>query len=325
VRLRIALAALLLAAASSQAAPARFEKLTDHYYCYQSGPDAPNVGAVMSDDGILLINPPGEPDLSPTLDALRRVSTKPVRWAVSTDFRLALSGGLARLAAQGATLIGSYGLQTLLAAPAGPPDAQNGGKPAGGAEGTTVRLSITFDRQIHLFPSGLEVRIFAVQHKGHTGGDLAVLIPAEKILQVGDFYDLGKYPAIDVPGGGSATGWVDGVKQMLESVPLLKPAIPPKPLPGARGAKPKTPVPEKEKTIEEEVIVVTGRGVLSNLMELKGLLDSAQKLRGEVSKLAAAGVVRDQFLATPALNAYRVYNDFDAFALQLFDESSHAQ
>jgi hypothetical protein len=302
-----ALLMILIAALPAFAAAPRFEKVTEHYYCFQAQPDAMNVGAVVTDDGILLINPPADPDLSAAMEALKRVSTKPVRWVVGTDYRIAAEGGMARFGEQGAVLIGSRGLRTLTAKRPDPP-----------------RIAIAFDKQIRLFPGGLEVRIIAVQSKARTGGDVAILIPSEKVLQLGDFYTLGSYPDIDsAEGDGSAAGWVDGAKQVLEAVPLLKAAIPPvpKPVPGKKVPPPGPPaaVPEKEKTLEEEVLVITGRGARSNLMEFKALLETAQKLRAEVIKLAGAGIARENLLGSQALGAFRVYNGFDAFALQLFD------
>jgi glyoxylase-like metal-dependent hydrolase (beta-lactamase superfamily II) len=313
-------------------APPRFEKVSDHYYSYQCKSDGLNVGAVVSDDGILIINPPGDPDLSEALDALKRVSPHSVRWVVITDYRIALAGGAARLAEQGAVVIGCEAMRPLLAG------ARDQKAPEASTEGQvrlpepptgTLRLSIAFGRQIHLFPGGLEVRIFGLQSKARTAADVAVFIPAEKVLQLGDLYNLGSYPEIDDDqGGGSAAGWIDGIKQVVDAVPLLKPAIPPsKTAPSRKSPPPKSAMPAQgapaaEKTPEEELTVVTGHGPLSNLMELKGLLETARKLRAEVSKLVADGIEREKLLSSPGLSSFRVYNGFDQYASQLFDALS---
>ena len=311
-------------------APPRFEKVSDHYYCYQCKSDGLNVGAVVSDDGILLINPPGEPELTEALDALKRISTRPVRWVVSTDYRIALAGGPARLAEQGALIVGSDAMRPLLArgAKAGT-DAQSEAKSdQPEPRPDMARLSIAFGKQMRLFPDGLEVRIFGLQHTARTAADVAVFIPAEKVVQMGDLYNLGSYPEIDEDQGGSADGWIDGIKQVVDAVPLLKPAIPPPKIPpssktaSSKSAASAKGAPAVEKTPEEEVTVVTGHGPLSNLMELKGLLETSRKLRAEVSKLVAGGVERENFLSSPGLSSFRVYNGFDQYATQLFDALS---
>lgn len=320
-RLAPLLILLILAVSVGSGAPPRFEKVSDHYYCYQCRSGGLNVGAVVSEDGVLLINPPAEPDLSEAMDALKRISTRPVRWVVSTDYRIAVDGGPARLAEQGAVVIGSDAMRPLLAAARElkvAADAQQA-RPA-----DVPRLSIAFGRQMRLFPGNLEVRIFGLQSKARTAADVVVFIPAEKVLQIGDLYNLGSYPEIDEDqGGGSATGWVDGLKQVMDAVPLLKPAIPPpKSASSKAAAATKGAPPAAEKTLEEEVTVVTGHGARSNLMELKGLLEMSQKLRAEVSKLVAGGIERENFLSSPGLSTFRVYNGFDQFASQLFDALS---
>jgi hypothetical protein len=261
----------------------------------------------VSDDGILLVNPPAEPELSEAIEALKRVSTKQIRWAVATDCRI--GGGMVRISEQGATLIGSA--------------AQRNSKPS-------APLTLAFDRQMRLFPGGIEVRILAIQHNAHSSADLAVVIPAEKIVQVGDLYNQGTFPAIDEEAdGGSAPEWVDGLKQLIDAVPLLKPAIPPAPktLPKLPGAKtppppPPTPGPEKavpEKAVEEEFVVITGHGARSNMMELKALHDMAQKLRSDITRLAGGSLARENLAAWPPLSPYRSYAGFENYALQLFD------
>jgi hypothetical protein len=300
-----ALCLLLTSVYLIAAATARWEKLSDHYYSYQCKSDGLNVGAVVSDDGILLINPPAEPELAEALEALKRVSTRPIRWAVASDPQI--GGGMPRLAEQGTTLIGSSAQK--VSSPGAP-------------------LTLAFDRQMRLFPGGIEVRILAIQPKSHSSADLAVVLPAEKIVQVGDLYNQNAFPVINEDAdGGSAFGWVDGMMQLIDAVPLLKPAIPPpsKPnpkLPAAKTPPPPVPGPEKtvpEKTVEEEFIVITGHGPRSNMMEVKELHDLAQKLRSEVTRLAGGSLARENLIAWPALSTYRPFAGFEGYALQLFD------
>jgi hypothetical protein len=300
-----ALFLLLSSMYSVAAAPVRWEKLSDHYYSYQCKSDGLNVGAIVSDDGILLINPPAEPELSEALEALKRVSTKQIRWATATDPQI--GGGMSRLAEQATTLIGS--------------SAQKGSGPG-------APLTLAFDRQMRLFPGGIEVRILAIHPKSHSSADLAVLVPAEKIVQVGDLYSQNAFPVInEETDGGSAYEWVDGMKQLIDAVPLLKPAIPPPPkpnpkLPAGKTPSPPVPGPEKtlpEKTVEEEFTVITGHGPRSNMMEVKAIHDMAQKLRSEVTRLAGGSLARENLASWPALSNYRSFAGFEGYALQLFD------
>ena len=66
------------------AAP-RFDKVSDHCYYLQLKESGANVATVVTDDGILLVNPPQEPDLSIAIEALANITSKSVRWIVFTE------------------------------------------------------------------------------------------------------------------------------------------------------------------------------------------------------------------------------------------------
>lgn len=260
------------------------------------------------------------------LEALKRVTAKPVRWVVNTNYHEHHTGGNAHFSGQSVPLIASRELKRLLDSQ--PKPARKSASAAGRQAETTRQAQdgsadaasgaqFTFRRQMRLYPGGVEVRLFAVEHRAQTAGDLVVFLPAEKVLQVGDLFVGASFPGIDSGvGEGSALGWLDGMHQVIESVPLLKPAIPqPKPDP----AKP----PEEEKSLEELVIVIPGHGPLSNLQEMKTLLEASKKLRGEVSRGIASGRRLESFLNSPTLAPYRSYRNLESYLTQLYEALSH--
>jgi hypothetical protein len=111
-----------------------------------------------------------------------------------------------------------------------------------------------------------------------------------------------RYPDIDMDAEGSALGWIDGLKQVIDPIPLLKSAIPQ----AKPESKPKS-IAEPEKTLEEGITVISGRQGASNLQNMKDLLDAAQKLRNDISKAIKASRSRDQFFLSPAADPYRSY------------------
>jgi glyoxylase-like metal-dependent hydrolase (beta-lactamase superfamily II) len=297
------------------AATPRFSKLSDHCYYLQSKEGGENVAAVVTDEGVLIIDPPDEPDLKAAIDALKRLTSKAVRWVVFTDYSFSRTAGARYFAEQGATLLASTQLRALLPpVPTGDSQEPAAAKADPNATGLNEMQSFPwfiFSRQMHLFPAGLEIRIFAIKNKARTSGDVVVFVPAEKVLFVGSFHEAARYPDIDITAQGSALGWIDGMKQVIESIPLLKPAI--------VQAKPEAKQ-EQEKTLEEKILVVSARGELSNLQHMKDLRDASQKLRGELSKTLKAGRTPESFLASPDSNIFRSYDNLDSFVARLFED-----
>ncbi len=305
--------------ARAATAALRFEKVSDHVYFLQAKEEGTNSAAILSSEGFLMVNPPAEPPLQSVLEALRKIAPRPVRWVVSTDYLQERNGGGTALLGRGAALLASKELRDLLSgAPAQdakelPADqvAKSGTEDARPDTGPRI----TFTRQMHLFPDNLEIRIIAVQHRARTSGDVLVFVPAEKVLITGDFFISGTFPQVDNTGGGSALGWIDGLKQAIDAVPLLKSAMPqPKPDP----SKP----PPEEKTLEEQITVIPGQGPRSNLQEMKDLQEAALKLRSELSKAIGAGRSRESILTSSALGPARSLGNFESFSAALYDELS---
>jgi hypothetical protein len=288
----------------SSGAAQRFIKVSDHCYYLQLTDSGENVAVVVTDDGVLMVNPPQEPDLTVVMEALAAVTPKTVRWVVFTEPALSRNADT-RFFAETHTLI-LAGARLLALSP--PEPAHQSG--SGSAAPSPDRL--VFEGQMHLFPANLEVRILALQHKARTGGDVIVFVPVEKVLIVGRLYEAARYPDIDKAAGGSPVGWMDGMKQVIDSVPVLKAAIP-----AARSAA--KPEQEKEKTLEESVTVVSGRGEISTLQNMKDLLDSCKKLQNDISRAAKAGRTCSSFLASPGSDPYYSYGNLEPYATQLFD------
>jgi len=309
--LRTIVSAILLLAVSTVAGAAGFHKVSEHFYYLESKTGGANTSAIVTQEGVVLIDPPQELEMPAMLNALKAVTSHPVRWVISTDYQQERSGGTATLLKLGAAIIGSKELDRLAAfAPIEDP-AQIPAVPQ-----ALPNPRFLFTQLLHLFPSGIEVRVLAVKAKARTAGDVVVFLPSEKVLEVGDFITFGSFPIIDSePGEGSASGWIDALKQVVEFVPLLKSAMPQaKPEAGAQ--------PESEKTLEEMVTVVPGHGAPGNLQQVKALLAISQKLHAEATRAVDAGRTREEFMKSLPSDIFGAYGNLEAFAGQLFDELS---
>ncbi len=303
-----------------EAAPG-FEKVSDHCYYLRLAGSGKNIGAVITAEGILIINPPTEPDLSALEQVLTTLTSQKVRWVAFTDHHFVHSAGTHYFADRGAVLLASARLRALTGSIA----RTNLENPAvstsevrSGSFGEAHPFTwLVFDHQMRLFPEDMEIRLFAVEQKARTGGDVVVFVPDEKVLFVGDLYEPTSFSDIDISSEGNALGWIDGLKQIIESVPLLKPAI--KPPISPAGSKTE---PEEEKTLEEEIVVVSANGEASNLQDMKNLLDASQKLRKELSRVVALRRTLKSYLASADAKAYQSYRNFESYAVQLFEALS---
>jgi glyoxylase-like metal-dependent hydrolase (beta-lactamase superfamily II) len=294
-----------------RAEPAGFQKVSPHFFYLQSRSGGANIGAVITTEGVLLIDPPPEAEVPAMMNALKALTTRPVRWVVTTDYQQAGSTGLGVLLKQGAAIVGSKELDRLAGAAAN-------FNPNQADAPAQVRQNprFLFGQQLRLWPANIEIRILAVRSKARTAGDVVVFLPSEKVLATGDFFSASGFPTIDTGAGeGSARGWIDGLKQVIDAVPLLKSAMP--------QPKTETPVPpEPEKTLEEQVAIVPGHGEPANLQQMKELLAAAQKLRTEANRAVKAGRTQDDFIKSLPADVFGAYGNLEAFAARLFDDLS---
>jgi len=321
VLLTAALVFIICCGNVSYGAEPRFEKVSDHCYYLQLEMSGENIAAIATDEGVLVVNPPQEPDLSLAVGALRRMTSKAVRWVVFTDHHFARADGIHFFAEQGAQLLTSARLRDLSKRIIIRTDSKDATIPESGTNnGILDALSafpeLIFDRQMNLFPSNLEIRILAIQPKARTGGDIVIHVPSEKVLFVGDLFETGRFPDIDTAYEGSALGWIEGLRQAINSVPLLKPAIPLQAKPELKS--------EPEKTLEERIAVVSARGRVANLQNMKDLLEVSQRLRNDILRAVRAGRTWDTFLASPISEPYRSYGNLASFAARLFEDLTAA-
>ncbi len=293
----------------------RFEKVSDHCYYLELEESGANVAVVVSEEGILMVDPPQEQNLPLVIDALGEVSRRAVRWITFTNPRFFATAGTRYFVEQGALLLASPRLRALAESQNEtmskyPAALKDWIKHIAPETQTSSFRWLIFDNEMRLFPSDLEIRIMAVQHKARTGGDVIVHVPDEKVLIVGDLYESARYPDIDIDSEGSPVEWIDGVEQVIGSVPVLKSAIP------EEGSEPGE---EEEKTLEEHIAVVSARGEVSNLQNMKDLLEACQRLQSYVKRAVDRGRSYDSFLTLASTGPYYSYGNLAAYAAQLFE------
>lgn len=80
---------------------------------------------------------------------------------------------------------------------------------------------LTFEGTLTLHLNGSEVQVTTLPNlHGHTDGDELVWFPAQKVLCVGDYLFVDKFPVIDVAeGGGDLEGYLANIRHILAHYP----------------------------------------------------------------------------------------------------------
>ncbi|HEY3176439.1 MAG TPA: MBL fold metallo-hydrolase [Candidatus Polarisedimenticolia bacterium] len=280
------------------------EKLTDRAYCLfgQGG----NVGFLVTDAGVLVVDDQYENIAQGIVDQIRSVTDKPIRYLVNTHYHADHTGGnsvfnkLAEIIAHDSvrprlleypeTVKRTFpdkikAIETEIAAIKDPNDPWRVAleKDLGLAKffldaanafkvETAAPPGLTYEGHVRVWLGGQEVQIFHVA-PGHTDGDSMVYFKDQKVLHMGDLFFNGMYPFIDALGGGSVKGYIENIDYAIAHVP-----------PDAK--------------------VIAGHGPVSGIATLKRARDFLADLRAEVEKAVKAGMSKADAVRAIRMEAY---------------------
>ena len=159
-----------------------------------------NTTALVTDEGVVLVDDKFEQDAPNILSLLKTVTNQPVKYVVNTHHHGDHSGGNARMQIAGAQLIASEQARRYMV------DGKQPGQPG-----------VTFvDRAlIHLGGKAVELYYFG---RAHTGGDVFAYFPADRVLASGDAFTFGAATPqlVDYQNGGSAKDWTATLDRALQ-------------------------------------------------------------------------------------------------------------
>jgi glyoxylase-like metal-dependent hydrolase (beta-lactamase superfamily II) len=181
-----------------------------------------NIAVQAGDDGVLVIDA-GPGNMSgKVIDAIRRISDKPIRFIVNTHAHLDNVGGNEALAKAGAPIGGGlaiagptattaaiYAHEGVLMAISAPTGQQSllpsAAWPSEAYSGDTKEI----------FTNGEAIQLFHPP-AAHTDGDSIAFFRKSDVLVTGDIFSTVSYPVIDVKAGGSFTGIVDALNRLID-------------------------------------------------------------------------------------------------------------
>ncbi len=229
-----------------------------------------NIAVQVGDEGVLIVDTGAAAARTQVLDAVRRLSTKPIRWIVNTSADLDHTGGNETLSQAGETVNGN---------PAAIIAHENvlGRMTAAKRKSTEIPLNTFFESGRDFSFNGEAIFLYYVP-KAHTDGDIMVYFRGSDVLVSGDLFTTTAYPVIDLAAGGGVDGFIAGLNTMLDVT-----------------------VPQYLQ--EGGTYVIPGHGRVCDEADVLEYRDMVQILRDRIADMVMRGMTLDQVLATkPALD-----------------------
>ena len=203
----LGLAALVLggvafsANAQFGAEPSELEliKLQNDLYVIHGAYVPGNVTALITNEGVILVDDDFEVDHDNLMKKLREVTQQPVKYVINSHYHADHSGGNAKLQADGTIAVASVAARKRMV------DANQPGQ---------VNITVEPRGAVHL---GGKVADIYWLGRGHTDGDIVVLFPQHRTLAAGDLFTNGEGlpQLVDHAGGGSQKEWTATLDKVL--------------------------------------------------------------------------------------------------------------
>lgn len=248
-----------------------------------------NIGALVGEDGIVIIDDQYAPLVDKIRAALKGITDKPVRFVINTHYHEDHTGGNA-LFSQSSTVIAQDNVRKRL---------QSGGKAGnGGSVQLDVKPAapealpiITFEHDVTVHLNGEDIRALHFP-SGHTDGDSIIFFPKANVVHMGDDFVTYGFPFIDVAAGGSVKGMIDAVEAVIQKLP-------------------------------PDVKVIPGHGPISTVDDMRAFVKMLKETSAVVEKALKEKKTLDQMKKEKILEPWKKYDgDFinsDAFIETLYN------
>jgi len=166
-------------------------KVKDDLYVIHNDIVPGNTTALITNEGVLLVDDKFDVDHAGIMEQLKKVTDKPIKYVVNTHHHPDHTGGNAKMQAMNAVIVASEEARENMV------EGKLPGQP-----------NIAVERHATIAIGGKTVELYHFG-RAHTNGDVVVLFPADRTLAAGDIFTFGDDTPqlIDYAGGGSAKEW----------------------------------------------------------------------------------------------------------------------
>jgi glyoxylase-like metal-dependent hydrolase (beta-lactamase superfamily II) len=164
-----------------------------------------NVGLLVGDDGVLMIDDQFAPLSEKLQAAIRALSDKPIRMLVNTHIHGDHTGGNENFGKLGIDIVAHDNVRVRLAR------GVNGGAPS-----PAVALPVvTFGDSMTLHLNGETVTVGKLP-PAHTDGDSYIRFANADVIHAGDVFRTVGYPGVDFNNGGSVRGTIEALQALVD-------------------------------------------------------------------------------------------------------------
>jgi glyoxylase-like metal-dependent hydrolase (beta-lactamase superfamily II) len=181
-------------------------QVSSNFYFIQSKQDDADVGVYVSKSGLVVVDTGYQALAAGLREAIRRISTKPIRYVLLTHYHFDHIGG-AEMLAREAPIVAQENTRRRMMLPSHLGSRNDPPAPA------AALPTIVFDKKLSLYVDGEEIRLLAFP--AHTDGDAVIWFPRAKVVHMGD--------SLFGPGDDEGNGDVRGIVAACEAVTSLVP------------------------------------------------------------------------------------------------------
>src|SRR6266536_3491471 len=162
-----------------------------------------NIGVSFGPDGLLIVDDQFSPLADKIEAALNQLNPGRLKFVLNTHYHGDHTGGNAHFGRE-AHIIAHTNVRKRLGAAA-----------ARTKEGLPI---ITFDDSLSVHFNGDEIKIIHVP-PGHTDSDSIIHFTGANVVHMGDSFFSGRFPNIDLGGGGDVRGYIRNVEEAMKKLP----------------------------------------------------------------------------------------------------------
>ena len=188
----------LLACAQQKEVVIKTHQLKDNIYMLEG--QGGNIGLLVSEDGILMIDSQFGRLTPKILAAVQKISDKPLRFLANTHHHGDHTGGNENISETGTQIIAHDNVYQRIK--------------ANERQSDKALPVISFNDKLSLYLNDEQV-IAMHFNNAHTDGDSMIYFTESNVLHTGDVFFHNRYPYIDLKSGGSIDGYIAAVKNVL--------------------------------------------------------------------------------------------------------------